>query len=312
MYQRFHNFIRDKVVDFRQKMLCQKLPPCLILNCDGGICSQIHQYLWGQILIDAGYPVKYDLTFYEDNAKDMYGNFDRSYALDKLCYLERNAVAPRYQVEYYKRHYLNPDNQPPKPIVMSLHKDWPMPLYLGQYYTCNSNEYLSAFKKYIHLRPAEEILDHASFAIYKEILATESVGVHVRRGDMSQSSSAWVVPSIDYFIRALTIPEFQDKEFYFFSDEIDWVKQNILPGLSSNIKYHLVDQNDSSKGYMDFYLLSRCKYQIASQGTFGSMAFVLNPYEGKILVLPKDSRLNMQERLAGEHLIFISLDGHRL
>lgn len=306
-----HN-VREQAKDLNNARLCRKLPPCLIMNCDGGICSQIHQYIWGQMLIDMGYPVKYDYTFYEDDGKDMYGNFDRSYVLDKLCNLDRLEVAPRFQVEYYKKHYLNPDNQPPKPIVMDLHHDWHPPLYMGLYYTCAPEEYVPALNRYIRLKAPEEFLDKPNLELYHQIRNSDSVGIHIRRGDMSQNSSAWTVPSVNYFFTALQLPEFAGKTFYFFSDEMPWVKENIISKLPDGFKYHLMDQNDSSKGYMDFYLLSCCKHQIASQGTFGSMSYVLNPNPDKILVLPKDGRKNMQQRLASDRVIFISLDGQRL
>ncbi len=58
--------------------------------------------------------------------------------------------------------------------------------------------------------------------------------------------------------------------FYFFSDEPDWVRDELIPQLyltEGNCK--IVDINGSDKGYMDLFLIARCKHQITSKGTLG-------------------------------------------
>ena len=308
----YYSKLKDYTKDTINKNRCKTLEPCLIMFCDGGICSQIYQYMWGQMLIDAGYAVKYDHTFYEDDGKDMYGIFDRSYVLDKLCYVERLEIAPRFQAEYYRRHYLNPLNQPPYPDnTMSLHHHWCLPQYLGNYYTCDPQEYLSVIRKYIHIRPALEILDNENYKLYEKIISCESIGVHVRRGDMVQATSAWEAPTANYFLQAIQCINPTNKEFFFFSDEPDWVRGNILP-LLDNIKYHLVERNGSDKGYMDLFLLSRCKCQIGSQGSFGVVSFALNPNPNKLLILPFGSRKNVKNRLQGQNVIYFDLCGNKI
>ena len=303
---------QNTIIDHIYKFRCKDLDPCLILMCDGGISSQIYQYIWGQMLMDAGYPVKYDYTFYDDDGKDMNGQFDRSYVLDKLCYLDRVVVAPRYQAKYYRKHYLNPLNQSPNPsMVMNLHHSWTIPQYLGNYYTCNDDEYLDCLKKYVKFRPIEEILDQNSYNLYNKIITCESVGVHIRRGDMVQSTSQWTTPTINYFVQTIQSEEFKGKEFFLFSDELDWVEENLLP-LLPNEKITLMKQNTSEKGYVDLYLLSRCKHQIASQGSFGVLGFALNPNPDKILMFPLGSRDSAGARLKSETVIYFDLDGNRL
>lgn len=297
----------DAILAIRIK--CVK--PCLILFCDGGISSQMYQYMWGQSLIDKGYEVKYDLTFYEDDAKDMFGLFDRSYTLDKICYINQIKLAPRWQIKYYKRHYLNMLNQPPYSNLMSLDYKWETPKYLGNYYTCPSEEYLYYFKKYIHLKHPKEVLDEKNLQEYYEIKNNKSVGVHIRRGDMVKDTAQWVAPSVNYFINTMQSEEFFGSEFYIFSDEMDWVIEKILPRLNENIKYHLMLQNGSDKGYMDLYLLSACKHQIASQGSFGVVAFVLNKHTDKMLMLPLGSRGSLKERLRNQNVIYWTLEGER-
>lgn len=290
---------------------CMFSKPCLIIFCDGGISSQMYQYMWGQSLLDKGYNVKYDLTFYEENGKDMYGVFDRSYTLDKMCNIRQIESAPRWQIKYYKRHYLNMLNQPPYSNLMLLEREWKIPQYLGNYYSCPPEKYLQYFEKYIHLRSPEEVFDEKNLREYYKIKQSDSVGVHIRRGDMVKDTSQWISPSIKYFINTMQSEEFSGKEFYIFSDEMDWVIDNILPNLNQDIKYHLMLQNGSDKGYMDLYLLSACNHQIASQGSFGVVAFVLNQYKNKMLMLPLGSRGSLKARLKKENVVYWTLEGEK-
>ena len=86
-------------------------------------------------------------------------------------------------------------------------------------------------------------------------------------------------------MRAINLPEFKNKEFFFFSEEPEWIEKNILPNIDSNIKTNII-RNPSNEGYKDLLLLSLCKHQIASQGSFGTYSYLLNKNENKILVLP--------------------------
>lgn len=311
--KRAFNKAKSCVFSCLQWVSCHTKPPCLILNCDGGICSQIQQYVWGQILIDLGYPVKYDHTFFYTNAKDMYGKFDRSFMLDRLCVLPRMEIASSGEVAYYQRHYLNPQNQSPNPISMPLIQNWKAPLYLGNYYYCPPEDFKSYLQKYVKLRTAQEILDSQSFAIYQKITSCQSVGVHVRRGDMARNEFEWKNPTPQYFVNAIKSPEFEGCTFFFFSDEIDWVKENIIPKLPENINYYLVEANDSKNGYQDLYLLLSCRHQIASQGSFGVFAFFLNPNPQKLLMFPKGGRgERVDDRLKKENVVFWTLDGTRI
>lgn len=41
---------------------------------DRGICSQMHQYLLAKIFLSKGYKVEFDLSFFENDGKDINGN----------------------------------------------------------------------------------------------------------------------------------------------------------------------------------------------------------------------------------------------
>ena len=94
----------------------------------------------------------------------------------------------------------------------------------------------------------------------------------------------------DYFINATAF--FKKKlyrpYFYFFSDEPEWVKMDLLPRLSVKDCAEVVDINGSDKGYMDLYLLAHCKHQITTKGTLGKFGALLADNPDKYVVLYND------------------------
>lgn len=299
------------IIDIFDSKKCRQEEVCLILLCDGGISSQLYQYVWGQILIDKGYNLKYDTSFFVKHGRDTLGRKNRFFLLNRMCKLERFETAPDFLVRHYKFRYLNMENQPPNPDWMYIEHNWHSPLYLGNYYKCEPDRFIQNIKKYVHLKAPNEVLNDKNLKIYNKIISQESVGVHIRRGDMAINTDRWKSPENNYFVRAISLNEMKGKSYYFFSDDISWVKNNIIPLLPMQESYVLVENGDE-EAHQDLYLLSSCKYQIASQGSFGVVAFVLNNNQDKILIYPKDSRAENLERLNGERVIVLDGEGNRV
>ena len=59
------------------------LAPKVVLLMDGGVCSQMHQYLLGHLFGQKGYRVEYDLTFFKEWGSDMDYHFVRNFDLQK-------------------------------------------------------------------------------------------------------------------------------------------------------------------------------------------------------------------------------------
>ena len=134
--------------------------------------------------------------------------------------------------------------------------------------------------------------------IYNKIKANDkSIGVHVRRGDMSSEGGFWKVVPAEYFINVCNIPELQEWTFFFFSEEPEWIRENILPYI--NVKYELANNNSSYYGYRDLYLLSNCKYQVCSQGSFGPYAYIINRYKEKRMITYDDRKQELWEWYRG-------------
>lgn len=129
----------------------------------------------------------------------------------------------------------------------------------------------------------------------------ESCAIHIRRGDLAVESVAMKsgyghICKDSYIFQAMNIMTNlkPDVEFFIFSDEIEYVEEIIVPQCKkNNQKIHIVtDKNLANKvggGINDFYLISKCKYNIATLGSFGYVAAQINNNPDKILItLPKE------------------------
>lgn len=120
------------------------------------------------------------------------------------------------------------------------------------------------------------ITDERNLAYKNQILSTESVAVHIRRGDYV--TIGWN-SSNDYYKSA--IAEILLREpcavLFVFSDDIEWCKINseqIGLNLSKDIVF--VEGNVCGSNYNDLQLMSLCKYMIMGKSAFSYLAMLLN------------------------------------
>lgn len=116
------------------------------------------------------------------------------------------------------------------------------------------------------------------------IQESQSVCVHLRRGDYVKPGSAYVdLSSTDYYQRAMDYARtiLPNAQFFFFSDNLSYVK-NIFCGND----VHYVDCNTGNNGYLDIKLMSLAKVNIMANSTFSYWAAYMN-HEQKTIIYPK-------------------------
>lgn len=266
------------------------ISPKVVLLLDGGICSQMYQYLLGQLYRERGYKVAYDLSFYEwgmDKDNRFVRNFD---LLKAFPYLKMQIASP-LEIRVYKQKYHYVGNNTTARIADFSFLEKTPPIYLGGYYLLPSEIYLSAFRSLFKM--SSGVLDEDNLHICNEIDSQScSVAVHVRRGDLKVEQYDYgVPPTMDYFKNAVDYfkGKFKSPFFYFFSDEPDWIVDELVPYLQIlGEEYRVVSINGSDRGYMDLYLIAHCKHQIASKGTLGKYGALLEDNPEKIVVLCDD------------------------
>jgi hypothetical protein len=113
---------------------------------------------------------------------------------------------------------------------------------------------------------------------------SNSVAIHVRRGDYLESASLRGLAPDHYYSSAMNhIDENIDEPVYFvFSNDIEWCKENIQ---SNNI--HYISWNSGGSSFRDMQLMARCKHNIIPNSTFSWWGAYLNRNPGKIVVAPE-------------------------
>lgn len=121
-----------------------------------------------------------------------------------------------------------------------------------------------------------------------DIQKQASISVHVRRGDYVKSKSTneyHGVCSLEYYFQSIEYfkERIKDPVFYFFSDDIQWVKHK-FNGSSSNFVF--LGHNEGENSYKDMLLMSHCKHNIIANSSFSWWGAWLNRNPGKIVVAP--------------------------
>jgi hypothetical protein len=253
----------------------------LVVRVDGGICSQINFVAHGMAIAGrTGARVKYDLSWFREDGKDVNGRFVRNWDFPKAFPdLPVEEATPQETADAKKRRCIDLSEVSPSDEIAA-------PAYLGGY--PRGCQDLPGIRELLRksFRPA---LDEASASVARKIESGPSCAVHVRRGDLTVSSLAYGVPcTTEYFAKTVKIARALEPNarFFFFSDEPDYVRDTLLPALPAGLDSTVVDFNGSDKGYMDLALIAKCQYVIGSIGSLGPYGAFLG---GGTLITPKYS-----------------------
>lgn len=144
------------------------------------------------------------------------------------------------------------------------------------------DEYRDDLSKQFQVK--KELSDQASQYI-AEIENTDSVMVHIRRGDYVSVNHS--VLSMSYYEEAMRLmyTEVENPQFYFFSDDLQWVKKKF--GEKDN--YHYVDKLDND--LEEFAIMSHATNAILANSTFSWWATYINEHNKEgIVICPKGGK----------------------
>lgn len=156
---------------------------------------------------------------------------------------------------------------------------------------CYYEGYWQAIQYYLPIK--DEIVKHFkpkcftnyTSSILKSIVNTNSVGIHVRRGDYLKSKDFKGICDLSYYQRSIEYlkDRYSIDKFYIFSDDLIFSKDNIIP-LIKGFDFELVTGNVREYSYMDMFLMSYCKYLIVANSSFSWWGAFLNQrIENKVL-----------------------------
>ncbi len=135
---------------------------------------------------------------------------------------------------------------------------------------------------------SELIGDERNKDLLKDITNTESVSIHVRRGDYLWKENERIfgdICDLEYYKKAteLLSEKKRNCKFFIFSNDIDWCRMNF--SFLGDCEY--VFWNTGKHSYFDMFLMTKCKNNIIANSTFSWWGAYLNENEDKIVVAPE-------------------------
>ena len=128
----------------------------------------------------------------------------------------------------------------------------------------------------------------------------QPVSIHIRRGDYvsdKKTNQVHGLCSLDYYESAINrlTETFSSPHFFVFSDDQNWVKEN----LKLNLPATYVDHNDAATNFEDLRLMSLCKHNIIANSSFSWWGAWLNADSEKVVIAPSkwfaDNNMNSQD-----------------
>ncbi|MFC6102636.1 alpha-1,2-fucosyltransferase [Olivibacter domesticus] len=259
-----------------------------IVGFEGGLGNQMFQYAFYKRLEYNSNLVKADLTMY-DRLADHNG-----FELSTVFKINVN-LASSFQLSLYTKNkkkyrvlrklfsirepYYEEEEQFK---YNSTHFGGDSRYYKGYWQHCN---YLQRIEKLLHKEFAfTPFKSLRNIDISQKMQGTESVAIHVRRGDYAKYPLLNGLADKEYFLKGISTIEEKliDPTYYIFSDDIKWCRENL--GVE---KSTFVDWNLGVESYLDMQLMSCCKHAIISNSSFSWWAAWLNRSPSKIIVVPR-------------------------
>lgn len=132
-----------------------------------------------------------------------------------------------------------------------------------------------------------EPLPAAERALVDEIETTDSVSIHVRRGDYvadPKVNRAHGVLTLDYYRAAIeeVWKHVDSPTLFVFSDEPDWVERH----LESHLPTTYVSTADPRLPAVDMHLMSKCRHHVIANSSFSWWGAWLGDFPDKLVVAP--------------------------
>ena len=269
----------------------------IIVQLNGGLGNQMFQYALGRNLSNKNKSnLKVDISFFSTVKVDT----PRVYELHKLSVNEEFATAE--DILDLKSRRLNllhkVINKLDEGRIKYTIKE-PNLLFHPSILNVRSSTYLQGYwqsEKYF-LRIRDILLkdfqvriepDDYNSDLLGKVGSSNSVSIHVRRGDYISNSSAQKVHgtcTLEYYQDSIEYikSKIENPIFFIFSDDPDWAEKNI--NTKGSTKY--VSRNSSDKNYEDLRLMNSCKHNIIANSSFSWWGAWLNQNTDKIVIAPK-------------------------
>jgi Glycosyl transferase family 11 len=132
-------------------------------------------------------------------------------------------------------------------------------------------------------------LDGEAEVLARDIRSSNSVSVHVRRGDFvafKNVAKMMGATDLSYYARAAAhiAGHMDTPKFFVFSDDVDWCRDNLTLPFPT---VYVPASAEGSKAAFHLRLMSLCKHNIVANSTFSWWGAWLNQNPNKIVIAPK-------------------------
>lgn len=273
----------------------------IIIRMTGGLGNQMFQYALYLKLCSMGREVKFDdITEYElDNARPvMLWAFGLTYpradqeeinkitdGFLKLSHRIRRKLFGRKSLEYEEKN-CNYDPQ-------VLQRD---PAYLTGYF--QSEKYFMDVEEQVRRaftfsegiwKGQDEEIRRKMQNFLGQIQGCESVSVHVRRGDYLEKEEIYGgICTEAYYKSAIEYMQRKRKEsrFFLFSNDPEWVREWVNANYRGDNRFVIIEGTQEETGYLDLFLMSRCKNHIIANSSFSWWGAWLDENPRKRVIAP--------------------------
>lgn len=269
----------------------------IIFNISGGLGNQFFQYAFGRTL-----SLKHNVPLYLD-----FGSYDKdSSRFPKLDFFNTqylaldsnkkheytkvyNSLHPYLKKHYrkdifakYKTYFTDKIELGYRPNLIKARKGY-FDGYWGDFRY--GSEIL--YKLQTELSLKREFCTQNFNELLAKIQNSNSVALHIRRGDYvhhPEYSRIMHTLPLDYYFNSIRLTsEISESqlEYFIFSDDINWAKEN----LANYPSFNFVENIETD--VLEFELMKHCKNFITANSTFSLFAAWLSDSEQKIVVTPK-------------------------
>lgn len=263
----------------------------IISHINGGLGNQMFQYAAGKTLAQLNNTfLKLDVSEFD---KNKLRSFDLLAFETQILYAAKQEIsnllpshnfekAFQYLSPLKKRTYHREKSFSFDEKVLKLGKN----VYLKGYF--QSEKYFLPAKNIIRndFTFKNNLVDHLA-GFVSQLRNVNSISVHIRRGDFSNNTEIagyHGTLEINYYNAAIQLikSNISDPVFYFFSDDINWVKENLPVPDASYISFNITKNH-----FEDLYLMSQCKHNIIANSSFSWWGAWLNTNPAKIVIAPE-------------------------
>lgn len=276
----------------------------------GGLGNQMFIDAFVSSLINKGKTVKIDISYYD--------YFDGTYDLKRIFGIEHE-IASKSECHNWAIYELDFFHRIIRKYVPKVIKKQTQIMENNRNYGYNYDDFFSIDNCYIEgyfqsekyfMEIKHKIIKAFSFPsiddnnknILMKIRNSNSVSIHIRRGDYLKQRSVFKTCDVSYYQKAISYIKSNSISPYFFvfSNDIEWCKKNIE---EKNICY--VDNNNGINSFRDMQLMSECKHNIIANSTFSWWGAWLNKNKDKIVCAPSSWFVGMHDNPVPEDWIRI-------